>query len=82
MAKPVISPEEFIAEVNKRLPDHAAYSNGLHVFLVPRGATGAAATGYDWEPKDLDSTTAVAAVADHIDSEYDVDPFISRAALS
>ncbi|MFM0163916.1 hypothetical protein PQR39_26315 [Paraburkholderia sediminicola] len=81
MAKPVISPEEFIAEVNKRLPDHGTFKNGLHVFLVPRRATGATARGYDWEPKDLDSTTAVAAVADHVDSAYDVDPFISRAAL-
>lgn len=78
MANPVISPEEFIAEVNKRLPNHHAYKPGMRVFLVPIGADGKRAAGYDWEPKDLDTIGAVAAVADHVRSDFVVDPDISR----
>jgi hypothetical protein len=51
MAKSVICPEEFIAEVNKRLPDHHAYKPGMRVFLVRNGATSATTTGYDSNPK-------------------------------
>lgn len=82
MAKQVLSPEEFVAEINKRLPSHHGYKEGLHVFLVPLGASGATATGYDWEPSDRDTIAAVAAAGDHVASQYDVDPFISRAAHS
>jgi hypothetical protein len=69
MAKPVISPEAFIAEVNKRLPDHHAYKQGMRVFLVPSGATSATATEYDFEPEEAKGV--VANVVDQILVEYD-----------
>lgn len=34
-SKLVISPEEFIAEVNKRMPDIGGYEPGMHVSLYP-----------------------------------------------
>ncbi|WP_175920340.1 hypothetical protein [Burkholderia pyrrocinia] len=80
MAKPVISPEEFIAEVNKRLPKHAEFKSGMRVFLVPNGADGKSASGYGFEPRDRVTTGVVAAVADQVASEFVVDPTISRDA--
>jgi hypothetical protein len=80
MAKQVISPEEFIAEINTRLPDHHAYEAGMHVFLVPIGATGRSASGYDWEPKDLVTIGVIASIVSRVESEYVVDPHISRIA--
>ncbi|HEX7907319.1 MAG TPA: hypothetical protein VF534_04405 [Paraburkholderia sp.] len=81
MATQVISPEEFIAEVNRRLLNHFAYETGMRVFLVPIGASGKTAHGYDWEPKDDTATIGVVAeVTNQVDSEFDVDPHISRPA--
>ncbi|WP_174934821.1 hypothetical protein [Burkholderia lata] len=78
MAKPVISPEEFIEEVNRRLPEHHKYAQGMRVFLVPRGAIGRTADGYDFEPDNLATTGVVQEVADRVRSEFEVDPSIAR----
>ncbi len=59
MAKPVISPEEVIAEVNGRIPSHPAYAQGMHAFLVLRGSDSKTASGYDWEPDGLATTGVV-----------------------
>jgi hypothetical protein len=69
MARPVISPEAFIAEVNKRLPGHHAYKPGMRVFLVPKGATSATAAGYDFEPGEAKGV--VANIVDQVLKEYD-----------
>jgi len=82
MAKRVISPEEFIAEVNNRLPSHGGYAPGMHAFLVPRGADGKTASGYDWEPDGLATTGVVATIAAQVEAEFDVNPYISRAPHS
>lgn len=82
MAKPVISPEEFIAEVNKRLSSHPAFAPGMRAFLVPPGANGKTASGYDWEPDGLATTGVVAATAQQVEAEFDVNPYISRAPHS
>ncbi len=82
MEKPAISPEEFITEVNKRLPSHPACTRGMHAFLVPRGADVATASGYDWEPDGLATTGVVAAIAAQVEAEFDVTPYISRAPHS
>lgn len=82
MAKPVLSPEEFIAEVNRRLPNHPAYTQNMHAFLVPPGADGKTASGYDWEPDGLATTGVVAAIAAQVEAEFDVNPQISRAPHS
>jgi hypothetical protein len=82
MAKQVISPEEFIAEVNKRLPGHPSYRRNMRAFLVPRGADGKMATGYDWEPDGLATTGVVATIAAQVEVEFDVKPHISRAPHS
>lgn len=69
MAKPVIFRDAFIAEVNKRLAGHRLYKPGMRVFLVPKGATSAIATGYDFEPEEAKGV--VANVVDQIRAEYD-----------
>lgn len=78
MSKPVISPEEFIAEVNRRLPNHHAYEAGWRVFLFPEGTNGRTATGYDLEPQS--AVGHIKQVIDHVNSNYAVDPFMSRVA--
>ncbi|KVC93222.1 hypothetical protein [Burkholderia ubonensis] len=78
MTKSVISPEEFIAEVNRRLPNHHAYEAGWRVFLYPEGADGATASGYDLEPRA--AVGHIKQVIDHVNSLYTVDPNISRTA--
>jgi len=78
MVKPVIAPEQFIKLVNDRLPNMLGYKPGMHVFLVPVGATGATATGYDLEPDEVGTVGAVKAACDSVLSEYDVNPYISR----
>jgi hypothetical protein len=82
MAKPVISPEEFIAELNRRLPTHASFAQGMHAFLVPIGGDGKRATGYDWEPDGLATTGVVATMAALVEAESDINPYISRAPHS
>jgi hypothetical protein len=77
MAKPVISPEGFVAEVNKRLHRHHAYEPGMHVFLVPEGANGKIAKGYDFEPPE--AAGVVADIANHVALLYTVDPPLSPA---
>jgi hypothetical protein len=80
MAKQVISPEEFINKVNDRLPGCIGYKDGLRVFLVPEGASGKDASGYNWTFRDdLDAIGAVAMAANLVEKEFDVDPNISRA---
>ncbi len=76
MVKLVISPKPFVGEVNRRLPDHFAYEPGLRVFLVPVGAAGARASGYDWEPKTPAAPGVIADVANAVESEFEVDPRI------
>jgi hypothetical protein len=79
MAKPVISPEEFIAEMNKRIKGHGAYEDGMRVFLVPEGANGKTASGYGFEGPGPIQMVVGAAHA-HVESLYVTDPYISRPA--
>jgi len=78
MTKRVISPEEFIAEVNRLLKRHHAFKSNWSVYLVPPGSDGRTATGYEIEPRD--AIGHIAQVIDHVLSSYDVNPHISRAA--
>ncbi|WP_186143803.1 hypothetical protein [Burkholderia gladioli] len=75
MAKTAISPEQFVAEVNKRLPNHHAYQRGWRVFLYPEG-TGTVATGYGIEPRD--AAGHIVQVVDHVRSLFAVVPDIGR----
>src|SRR6516162_8128109 len=45
MQKVAITPEEFIDEINRRLPEHDCYTPGLQMFLVPRNGVGNDAIG-------------------------------------
>lgn len=79
MAREVISPERYVEELNKRLPGCLGYREGLRVFLVPEGANGNTATGYDWTFRDsLDAIAAVSAAAALVDKEFAVNPHISE----
>ncbi|ANN78934.1 hypothetical protein [Bordetella flabilis] len=72
MAKPVITPQQFIAEANKRLPAN------VQLFLTPRGATIETATGYDWTNRDsLNAVTAVKLVVDQLAEQYEVHPALT-----
>lgn len=71
MTTTVISPEQFIVEINKLLPKQQGYRDGLEVFLVPLGANGQTATGYDFTHKDdLGCVGAVAAAKHELDKTY------------
>ncbi|AUT62864.1 hypothetical protein [Paraburkholderia terrae] len=81
MEKPVISPEEYVDKVNERLPNCVGYREGLRIFLVPEGADGKTAMGYDWTFKDsLDVIGAVSAAAMLVDQEFVVDPHITGSS--
>lgn len=77
MAKQVISPEEFIAEVNKRMRQHPAFEEGMRVFLTPLGASGKTAGGYDFEGPGLVELVTSDAHA-YVTSLYETDPRLSR----
>lgn len=62
MEKPIITPEEFVDEINRRLPEHDCYSPGLQLFLISRNSVGNDATGIDWEP--LGASNCVIAVSE------------------
>ena len=76
MAKQVISPEEFIVEVNKRLPEHHAYKPGWRIFFYPEGSDATTAKGFDVKPRrDIGHITQVITL---VLSQYTVSPLISR----
>lgn len=75
MAKPILTPQQFVDEVNSRLPGHAMYQPGMRVFLVPVGSDQP--TGTDFEgPGPAQGVTAD--VENHVRSEYDVVPALRR----
>ncbi|MGF6444372.1 hypothetical protein [Paraburkholderia youngii] len=78
MSKPVISREQFIDEVNKRLPSHHKYRVGMRVFLAPEGASGESATGYDRYPNDAVTSGVVAAVVNLVREDFVVEPSITH----
>jgi hypothetical protein len=80
MATQIISPEEFIAEVNKRLPNHHAYKPTWRVYLYPEGASGTTASGYEIEPSG--DIGHIRQVIDQVLSQYAVNPHIAHAAHS
>jgi hypothetical protein len=78
MSKPVISPEEFIAEVNKRLPSVGGYETGMRVSLYPEGSNGVTASGYSLEPDTIEARAVVGTAISQVLFEFDVNPHISR----
>ncbi|BCF97401.1 hypothetical protein PPGU19_019700 [Paraburkholderia sp. PGU19] len=80
MSKPVISPEEFIAEVNKRLPNIGGYETGMRISLYPEGSNGVNASGYSLEPDTIETRAVVGTIVSQVLFEFDVNPHISRDA--
>ncbi|CAN7379231.1 hypothetical protein [Paraburkholderia sp. SIMBA_054] len=78
MSKPVISPEEFIAEVNKRLPSIGGYETGMRVSLYPEGSNGVTASGYSLEPDTIEARAVVGTAISQVLFAFDVNPHISR----
>jgi hypothetical protein len=70
IAKPVLTPQQFIDLVNERLPDHQMFEQGMRVFLFPVGATSATALGYGFEPPA--AAGVVADIVARVREEYDV----------
>ena len=50
---PIVTKEEFLAELNRRLRLHPAYQPGMRFLPHPPNGTVEAATGYTWEPETL-----------------------------
>ncbi|KCB24881.1 hypothetical protein [Bordetella hinzii] len=70
--KATLTPEQFVAEMNHRLPQKFGYKPGLRVFLYPEGATAETARGVDWTFRDeLNSVVAVKAAHDDVAAQYD-----------
>jgi hypothetical protein len=78
MSKPVISPEEFIAEVNERLPNIGGYEKGMRVSLYPEGSNGATASGHGLEPDTIKARAVAGTAVSKVLFEFDVNPHISR----
>ncbi|WP_035996239.1 hypothetical protein [Paraburkholderia caribensis] len=79
MEKPIITPEEFVDEINRRLPDHDCYTQGLQMFLIPRGAMADEAIGIDWEPRNArNGVIAVSEVHREVASEFSVSKHLGR----
>ncbi|MCO8321916.1 hypothetical protein ABEG10_08380 [Burkholderia cenocepacia] len=76
MSKPAISREQFIVEVNQRLPNHHAYRVGWRVFLFPEGADPGAVTGWSIEPRS--AIGHIRQVTDHVFSLFAIDPPFPR----
>lgn len=71
MAKPSLTPEQFVDEVNRRLPEHPLYQPGMRVFLYPRGSTGQTANGVDFEgPGSARGVTAD--IENQVRNEYEI----------
>ncbi|OUL80706.1 hypothetical protein [Paraburkholderia hospita] len=80
MSKLIISPEEFIAEVNKQLPNIGGYESGMLVSLYPEGSNGASASGYSLEPDTIETRAVVGTAVSQVLFEFDVDPNLSRSS--
>lgn len=79
MQKPIITPEEFVDEINRRLPEHDCYSTGLQMFLVPRNGRGEDAIGIDWEPRTArNGVIAVSEIHEEVANEFVVSKHLGR----
>lgn len=79
MEKPIITPDEFVDEINRRLPEHDCYSPGLQMFLVPRNGVANDAIGIDWEPRDADNgVIAISEVHGEVAGEFTVSKHLGR----
>ena len=47
MPKPRLTPEAYIAEMNRQLREHEHFREGMAFYTYPEGARGNAITGYD-----------------------------------
>ncbi|MBY4733954.1 hypothetical protein K6V90_25780 [Cupriavidus pauculus] len=72
MAKTKISVENFVDEVNRRLPAQYGYRPEWRFFLVPEGAGAAEAIGYSWEPRTIELTAAMSAIGKQMEDEFEV----------
>ena len=70
--------EEFIAEVNKRLPNIGGYETGMRVSLYPEGSNGATTSGYSLKPDTIEARAVVGTAVFQVLFEFDVNPHISR----
>ncbi|CAD6561278.1 hypothetical protein ACFQ3P_37880 [Paraburkholderia sabiae] len=80
MSKLMIPPEEFIAAVNKRLPNIGGYETGMRVSLYPEGNNGATASGYSLEPDTIEARAVVGTAVSQVLFEFDIDQHLSRTA--
>ncbi|WP_322047247.1 hypothetical protein [Paraburkholderia sp. J67] len=79
MRKPVLTPEEFVDEINRRLPEHDCYTAGLQMFLLPRNGRGEDAIGIDWEPRTArNGVIAISEIHREVSAEFVVSKYLGR----
>lgn len=72
MARPTLRPDQFVAEMNRRIATYDGYTGGS-VFLVPKGSPPALATGIDVDGP-LDMRAFAARACSEILAEFDLGP--------
>ena len=71
MAKPLLTPDQHIAEMNRRLGQHPAYRAGMDFLPYPEGSTGPGMSGYTFAgPFEL--TGVYAQIAHDVAQEFDL----------
>lgn len=75
MAKPRLTRQQFVDEVNRILPEQVGWQEGMRVFLVPVGTTGRAAHGIDFEGEEPAIRGVTAAAQAKVLEQYDVEGF-------
>lgn len=71
MNKPRLTPEQYIAEMNRRLKEHDAYREGMAFVPYPEGATGSNLSGYSFTgPFGL--TGIYALIAHQVANDFDL----------
>jgi hypothetical protein len=70
-AKPKLTPEQFVDEVNRRLPSHSQYRPGMRIFLYPPGSNGGTASGLDFDGPDA-ARGVTADIENQVMQEFDV----------
>jgi hypothetical protein len=72
MAKPTLRPDQFVAEMNRRIASYDGYTAGS-VFLVPQGSPPDKATGIDVDGP-IDMRAFAARAYAEVLAEFDLGP--------
>lgn len=72
MAKPLLAPDQHLAELNRQLRLDQAYQPCMAFFPYPKGSVGQAMSGYDFDGSD-EFPGIYARVAQRVDAAFDLE---------